>query len=176
MCTNTLSHMPRIISIFLNHSPQYLWEEAQLCVTLMCETVKVNYHLIFILLTSDSRALWVRLNLRWAARLHPDAYLHLNCSRNQLKVHFLDSDQSIASTGGGVMQLAVCLMHEISLDMHVSERVFMNIWQCILNPRGSVDPQVGSWPSQQDYSIYQWEMDASSGWSISLTSTYCCTL
>lgn len=49
---------------------------------------------------------------------------------------------------------------------------------CILNPRGSADPKVRAWLSQQDHSINHWLIACwyRSTRSISLTSSYCSPL
>lgn len=64
--------------------PLYVWgEKAQLRVTLMCETVKVNYHLIFILFTCDSWSLWVMLDWTYAE----EPILVTSCRVFALKLH-----------------------------------------------------------------------------------------
>lgn len=65
LCSNICTHTCALLESFQFYFPVFLGGEgrkAQLRVSLMCETAKVNYQLIVILLTSLSSALWVTLD------------------------------------------------------------------------------------------------------------------
>lgn len=63
LCSNICTHTCALLESFQFYFPVFLGgRKAQLRVSLMCETAKVNYQLIVILLTSLSSALWVTLD------------------------------------------------------------------------------------------------------------------
>lgn len=134
--------------------------------TLMCETVKVNYHLVFILLTSDGRALSVIL----ASTYSEEGVFVTSCHVFAFKLHFPDWPMNNINMRYRAIQLWIYYIYSIRWSSWTSTSSvcqsvrryhghLIPFQKCILNLRGCTDPKVRSWPSQQDYSIYHWEMD-----------------